>query len=50
MDFEGRILRADFDEVSIMSLYLPSGTNSDRLDYKFQFMDEFQEYVNELKE
>ena len=49
MDFEGRILRVDFDKVSIMSLYLPSGTNLARLDYKFQFMDEFQEYINELK-
>ena len=27
MDFEGRNLRIDYDEVSIMSLYLPSGTN-----------------------
>ena len=25
-----------------MSLYLPSGTNLARLDYKFQFMDEFR--------
>jgi len=49
MDFEGRILRIDFDEVSIMSLYLPSGTNTARLDYKFQFMDEFQAYINQLK-
>ena len=50
MDFEGRILRVDFDEVSVMSLYLPSGTNTDRLDYKFKFMDEFHEYINELKQ
>ena len=49
MDFEGRILRADFDEVSIISLYLPSGTNIARLEYKFQFMDEFQTYINKLK-
>ena len=49
MDFEGRILRVDFDEVSVMSLYLPSGTNVDRLDYKFKFMDEFQDYIEELK-
>jgi exodeoxyribonuclease-3 len=49
MDFEGRIIRADFDKVSIMSLYLPSGTNIDRLEYKFKFMDEFQVYINELK-
>ena len=49
MDFEGRNLRIDYDEVSIMSLYLPSGTNSARLDFKLNFMAEFQEYVNELK-
>ncbi len=46
---EGRIIRADFDTVSIMSLYLPSGTNNLRLDLKFQFMDEFMEYITELK-
>jgi exodeoxyribonuclease-3 len=49
MDFEGRILRADFDDVSVMSLYLPSGTNIDRLDHKFMFMDDFQKYIDELK-
>ena len=49
MDFEGRIIRADFDNVSIMSLYLPSGTNIDRLSHKFMFMDDFHEYINELK-
>jgi len=49
MDFEGRNLRVDFDDVSIMSLYLPSGTNIDRLDFKFQYMDEFQNYINHLK-
>ena len=45
MDYEGRILRLDFDKVSIMSLYLPSGTNTDRLDFKFRFMDDFKEYI-----
>jgi len=49
MDFEGRNIRADFDDVSIMSLYLPSGTNMDRLDHKFQYMDDFQRYVDQLK-
>mgnify|MGYP003344532652 CR=1 FL=1 len=48
MDFEGRNLRVDFDTVSVMSLYLPSGTNIDRLEYKFTYMDAFQEYVLEL--
>jgi exodeoxyribonuclease-3 len=49
MDFEGRNLRLDFDEFSVMSLYLPSGTNIDRLDYKFIYMDDFQKYVDDLK-
>ena len=49
MDFEGRNLRADFDSVSVMSLYLPSGTNIERLDHKFMFMDDFQNYINQLK-
>jgi exodeoxyribonuclease-3 len=49
MDFEGRNVRVDFDDLSVMSLYLPSGTNIDRLSHKFMFMDDFQNYVNELK-
>ena len=49
MDFEGRNLRIDFDKLSIMSLYLPSGTNIHRLDYKFQYMQEFKDYISNLK-
>ena len=49
MDFEGRVVRADFGYLSIISLYLPSGTNLHRLDYKFKFMDDFQDYINTLK-
>ena len=49
MDFEGRTIRADFDNCSVMSLYLPSGTNTDRLDHKFKFMDDFYNYINTLK-
>ncbi|GAA4312147.1 exodeoxyribonuclease III [Pontixanthobacter gangjinensis] len=50
MDAEGRNLRVDFEDFSVMSLYLPSGTNLARLDHKFKFMDDFQEYINGLKE
>ena len=49
MDFEGRSIRLDFDEFSVISLYLPSGTNIERLDFKFNFMEEFQNYINILK-
>lgn len=50
MDIEGRILRVDFDDVSIMSLYLPSGTNLDRVDYKFRYMVEFDQYISMLRQ
>lgn len=49
MDHEGRVLRADFEDISIMSLYLPSGTNINRLEHKFKFMDDFQLYIDQLK-
>tara|TARA_B110000008_G_scaffold232335_1_gene235851 strand:+ start:562 stop:1323 length:762 start_codon:yes stop_codon:yes gene_type:complete len=49
MDYEGRTLQIDFEKFSVMSLYLPSGTNIDRLDFKFKFMNDLQGYVNNLK-
>ena len=49
MDFEGRNLRLDFDGISVMSLYLPSCTNIDRLDHKFMYMDDLQNYITTLK-
>ena len=49
MDIEGRVLRVDFEECSIISLYLPSGTSIKRLDHKFAFMDELQSYIDALK-
>ena len=49
MDFEGRNIRVDYDQASIMSLYLPSGTNTARLEHKFEYMDLFYDYIDELK-
>jgi len=49
MDFEGRNIRADFNVVSIMSLYLPSGSNVERINHKLKFMADFQKYIDALK-
>ena len=49
MDFEGRNIRADFDGVSVMSMYLPSGTNDARLAHKFEYMNMIHQYLNELR-
>src|SRR5690606_14352474 len=48
-DFEGRAIRLDFDEASVMSVYIPSGTTGDiRQDFKYKFLDDFQNDSNEL--
>jgi len=48
-DFEGRTIRADFDDVSVMSVYFPSGTTGDiRQDFKYRFLDDFQIYSDKL--
>ena len=49
MDDEGRNIRVDFQNFSIMSLYLPSGTNLARLDFKFNYMDRLYDYISNLK-
>jgi len=49
MDYEGRNIRIDFNKFSVMSLYLPSGTNLDRLQHKLEYMDMFQDYVDTLR-
>ncbi|WP_010522791.1 exodeoxyribonuclease III [Aquimarina agarivorans] len=49
MDFEGRNIRADFNDFSVMSMYLPSGTNVARLEHKFKYMDDILEYLSELR-
>lgn len=49
-DAEGRFLRADFGDLSIVSVYHPSGTSSqERQDFKMKWLDDFQQYINSLK-
>ncbi len=54
MDAEGRFIQADFDtkggKLSVISLYLPSGTSSDeRQQVKFSFMDRFEERLKKMR-
>tara|TARA_B100000161_G_C33543321_1_gene411745 strand:- start:91 stop:858 length:768 start_codon:yes stop_codon:yes gene_type:complete len=49
-DFEGRVIRADFKDYSVISVYFPSGTTGGvRQDFKMSFLADFQEYVESLK-
>ena len=48
-DAEGRYLRADFGKLSVISLYLPSGSSSpERQEAKFRFMGIFYPLLAEL--
>lgn len=49
-DDEGRYIRADYDNLSVISLYLPSGSSGDeRQDKKYEFLDFFEKHLEELK-
>jgi len=49
-DFEGRVIRADFGDISIISVYFPSGTSGEvRQAYKCVWLDEFIAFLNDLK-
>lgn len=49
-DEEGRIIRADFEDFSVISAYFPSGTTGDiRQAFKYRFLDDFQTYANDLR-
>ncbi|MFD1771843.1 exodeoxyribonuclease III [Sphingobacterium suaedae] len=48
-DFEGRVIRADFNGLSVMSVYFPSGTTGEiRQTFKYRFLDDFQMYSDKL--
>ena len=50
IDKEGRMIRVDFDDFSLMSLYMPSGSSGDeRQVKKYEFMKFFDGYVDELR-
>lgn len=50
-DSEGRFIRADYGDLSIVSVYHPSGTSGDvRQDFKMEWLEDFQRYVEELKQ
>ena len=50
-DQEGRYLQADFADLTVASLYLPSGTSGDeRQALKFDFLDRFTPYLQQLQQ
>lgn len=49
-DREGRVIRADYGDVTIICVYIPSGTMGDsRQDFKMQFLADFTQFINNLR-
>jgi exodeoxyribonuclease-3 len=49
-DVEGRVIRADFGDISVINAYIPSGTTGGvRQEYKMDFLIDFHYYLNELR-
>ncbi|GAA4317705.1 exodeoxyribonuclease III [Compostibacter hankyongensis] len=49
-DSEGRVLRLDIGDLTLINAYFPSGTTGEiRQTYKYQWLDEFFEYLQLLK-
>lgn len=50
-DNEGRFIRADFGDISVASIYHPSGTSGEeRQAFKMQWLNDFHNYTNLLRE
>jgi len=50
MDAEGRYVQADFGRLSVVSLYLPSGSSGDvRQQVKFSFLERFGERLQQMR-
>lgn len=49
-DFEGRFIRADFGDISVVSVYHPSGSSGElRQAFKMEWLKDYTHYINELK-
>jgi len=49
-DFEGRVIQLDFGDIRLINAYFPSGTSGHlRQAFKYQWLDEFYTYLNNLK-
>lgn len=50
-DDEGRVLRTDFGDVTLLNCYFPSGASGDtRQEVKMRFLADFQTFIEQLKQ
>jgi len=50
-DDEGRFIRADYGDISVVSVYHPSGSSGEeRQAFKMMWLEDYQQYIDALKE
>lgn len=50
-DTEGRVIRLDFEEFSVMNVYMPSGSSGeDRQNFKNVWLEDFYKFIQDLKQ
>ena len=50
IDYEGRVIRIDYEDYSVMSVYFPSGSSGDlRQSFKIRFLKLFETYILQLR-
>jgi len=49
VDLEGRILRTDFGELTLVNCYFPSASGGKRQDFKFEFLESLYTWLQRLK-
>ncbi|HON02218.1 MAG TPA: exodeoxyribonuclease III [Paludibacteraceae bacterium] len=48
-DTEGRVLRTDFGDITVINVYVPSGSSGgERQDFKMKFLEEFLKFIQNL--
>ena len=49
-DSEGRVIQVDYGDLSLVNVYIPSGTTGGpRQEFKMEFLDDFLEFISQLK-
>lgn len=49
-DSEGRVIRADFGDITVVCVYIPSGTTGDvRQAFKMEFLADFEQFITQLR-
>lgn len=49
-DSEGRVIRADFGDLTVVCVYIPSGTTGDvRQEFKMRFLEDFLKFISDLR-